>query len=477
MKTKKLFYLKTLFFTVAIPLFSLAAKKPARDGTQIALNAEDIADLKQWIETAKHELSILEDNLRRGTLEERRAKIAREFENIVSRSGKKENELLMRYTLNRALEVDELVGASPEPSELQSLVGFLDSTIQLAKGYYTDDQKYLEAIGRSESPQLQTSMVTFGYQYSQLIFAFSRTFLRPALEYKMTYAALGWLANDLNSSRNLKRVVYSEEILRVSYIQKEFPEEPAGDDQKILNEIRKLKWETRERVLASITRKDEDMRAAAEAVVRAAEEKRRIAHLEKSEQERLLALSVAERNEEILRAEQAKLGIIIPRAQDFAIGYAAIYGSAFGNIEAKKPNGRIAFRFLYGGHITNDVPLESIAIAAANFCSKNNTNYCVNTDGIYGTTVGKVAGIMLNGNVAFQYKYNDSITSSVSVQNIAIMSGCSSTHPKYCVGSKAVYGSSAGSIIGLLPNGRVAFQNSYGGAITNNIDPDNLALK
>lgn len=170
----------------------------------------------------------------------------------------------MRYTLNRALEIDDLVGANPAPSELQSLVAFLDSTIELSKSFYTDDQKYLEAIGRGDTPQLQVPMAIFAYQYAEMILQFSRTFLRPTLEYQMTFKALGWLANDLNSPRNLARIQFAETITRIARLQKKFVQIPEGSDPKILTSIRQFKWEYRERVIKHLATVNSEIRESLE---------------------------------------------------------------------------------------------------------------------------------------------------------------------------------------------------------------------
>jgi hypothetical protein len=246
----------TTFFAM-LALSGIAAENLPlqREGTKVSLSASEIADLKQWVENAKHDLSILQDDLRRGSLEERRSAFIRDFEGIVKKSGTKENELLMRYTLNRALEIDQIVGPNPQPNELQSLVAFLDSTIELSKGFYTDDLKYLEAIGRGEEPALQIPMPVFAFEYAEMIFGISRTLLRPQLEYQVSLMALGWLGNDLNSPRNLSRIQHSEEIYRISRLQGQFPMEAVGNDQTILAQIRKLKFEYRERIQKSLITK------------------------------------------------------------------------------------------------------------------------------------------------------------------------------------------------------------------------------
>jgi hypothetical protein len=271
---------------------SFAAQALKREGTQVLLSAAEIADLKQWVENAKTDLSHLEDEIAKGTLEDRRSKIVREFEAIVGRSGAKENELLMRYVLNRALAIDEMVGQTPAPSEMQSLVAFLGSTVQLAKSFYTDDQKYLEAVG----PQLQTPMALFAYQYSEMLLSFSRTFLRPELEYKVTFSALGWLGNDLNSSRNLLRIQFADSIGRIARLQTLHSENPAGDDQALLKAVRQFKFEYRERVLKHILEVNSEIRESLEAAAR-----------KKAEDARLASMAIEERERERRDREAMKL--------------------------------------------------------------------------------------------------------------------------------------------------------------------------
>ncbi len=306
------FNILLLFFTCFLwSNLSLAVEsEKSREGTTILLTPEEIADLKVWVENAREDLSLLQDDTRRGTLELRRSKIVREFEAIVGRSSRKENELLTRFTLNRALEIDEMVGQSPAPSELQSLVSFLDSTIELAKSFYTDDQKYLEAIGRQQKPELQIPMSVFALQYAEMILRFSRTFIRPELEYQVTFAALGWLAHDLNSERNLSRLQFSESITRVARLQGKYPQMPTGDDQSVLIEIREFKWEYRERVLMHISSVNAEIQAEIEALKKKKAEEERLARLseearlrEIAEKERLARLSEEERLAHIQKQE------------------------------------------------------------------------------------------------------------------------------------------------------------------------------
>jgi hypothetical protein len=331
-----------------------------REGTKILLSPEEVADLKKWIDNARQDLANLQDDLRRGTLENRRSRIVREFEITVAKSGAKENELLMRYTLNRALETDELVGKNPAPSELQSLVAFLDTSIELSKSFYTDDQKYLEAIGRGEAPKLQTPMAIFGYQYAQKILEISRTFLRPELEYRLTFAALGWLANDLNSSRNLSRIQFSDTITRIARLQQLYPMTPVGDDQAVLLSIRQFKWEYRERVLKQIRELNGDFDKEQEEAQKKALEATRLAALSESQREDEKRLAEAAKVQaETLKKATESMGPVDPKrfsdgAKFFEMrkAYLKSLRTSIGGWSAKTRNYAVGTTWLL--HLTED---------------------------------------------------------------------------------------------------------------------------
>src|SRR3989344_3736632 len=94
MKIKILIILTIINFSF-ISSKTVAARE--REGTKVELSAAEVADLKVWIENAKNALRYLKDQIHYLSLDEKRETIKREFEKIISASGKKENELYVRY--------------------------------------------------------------------------------------------------------------------------------------------------------------------------------------------------------------------------------------------------------------------------------------------------------------------------------------------------------------------------------------------
>src|SRR3989344_3067352 len=233
--------------------FAHAASKE-REGTKIELSAAEVADLKVWVDNARTSLQYLTDQVRYFSLEEKRSAIKREFERIVGQSARKENELYVRYVLNRALDIDEKilfnsqVNPNPTSLELEMTVALFMKSIQMVLTLYTDDKAYLEAVGQGAAPKQEKHMAVFGLEYAELFINDAKTLLNPTLEYLVTRTALGYLANDLNSSRNLDRALFANEVVRLQQLLSVFGPYPPFEDQKIIQSIRRFKFEYRERV-------------------------------------------------------------------------------------------------------------------------------------------------------------------------------------------------------------------------------------
>jgi hypothetical protein len=218
-----------------------------REGTKVEMSDSEVAELKQWIQNAKYALEQLQENFRLLSLDEKLNLVRSEFDRIVNESGAKANELYVRYILNRALLVSDIVGPNPGAQEKESLLGLYVESIELAQKHYVDDAAYLDAIGRGVAPSKDLKHIAvFGVEYADRLLAYSQTFLDPRVEYKLTRTALGLLGNDLNSARNLDRAYFTQEIIKIQQLLKVFPQERKQDTRAVMQDIRRLKFEYRE---------------------------------------------------------------------------------------------------------------------------------------------------------------------------------------------------------------------------------------
>jgi hypothetical protein len=227
-----------------------------REGTKVEMSDSEVAELKQWIQNAKYALEQLQENFRLMSLDEKLSVTRSEFNRIVNESGAKANELYVRYILNRALLVSDIVGPNPGAQEKEGLLGLYVESIELAEKSYVDDAAYLDAIGKGVAPSKDLKHIAvFGVEYADRLLAYSQTFLDPRVEYKLTRTALGLLGNDLNSARNLNRTLFTPEIIKIQQLLKIFPQEPKSDTRAVMQDIRKMKYEYRETLKPRLTNK------------------------------------------------------------------------------------------------------------------------------------------------------------------------------------------------------------------------------
>ncbi len=277
------------------------------EGTKIDLSEEDVAALRQWVDTAKYGLDKIPDTIRYiKNSNEKRATLVREFKKIVKDSGNKENEMLMRYVLNRASVVNDMVGPNPSNLVLDSLLSFLLKSRELAVEFYVDDVKFLEALHggslNSENIELKP-MAYFAQVYASEVFLLAKTFLNPQLEYSFSRAALGWLGNDLNSPRNLERALFSGDILQIKeLLDTRYPDptKVSQSNDKCLDLINSIKFEYREKLKKNL----ELQIAPALSRIKAKKEAEKLAK-ENAEKERLASLEAERRAME--NAEKERL--------------------------------------------------------------------------------------------------------------------------------------------------------------------------
>ncbi len=290
-------------------------QKQETEGTKVDLTEEDVVSLRQWVDTAKNGLDKIPDAIRyKKSPSEKRAILIREFKKIVKDSGNKENEMLMRYVLNRASVVNDMVGPSPTNVVHDSLLSFLIKSRDLAVKFYVDDVKFLEALHggtlSSENVELKP-MAYFAQAYAFEVFQLAKTFLNPQLEYSFSRAALGWLGNDLNSPRNLERALFSSDILQIKELLDTLYPDPAKVNQsndKCLDLINSIKYEYREKLSKHIRSQIGDLEKKTGQKLKTIEERNREEENKRKAEERRVAdeaKALRENQERIVKEGEA----------------------------------------------------------------------------------------------------------------------------------------------------------------------------
>jgi hypothetical protein len=244
MKTKNkvttLILLTALSFASAIKADDIVLpiiNRPAilEEGTQRTLTPAKIAELLPWAKDSKNFLVDLLDNVQGLTSTDRVDRLIDGIKSVVVESAPKNSELLMRYTLNRALVVAGLLDREINSGS----VGFIDAkyrvltlSIQMALKYYDADMATL-TDKKTPSP-----FADFGKDYFKFLNELNKSIFDASAQYNIQRISLEWLQWDLY--RDLNNTSYASQILKVSNALRTFPVSKISDAQSI-NYVRQMK--------------------------------------------------------------------------------------------------------------------------------------------------------------------------------------------------------------------------------------------
>lgn len=218
---------------VIIPIIS----KPAvlEEGTQKELTAAQIAELLPWAKDSKLFLTDLLDNTQGLPTSEKIDRLLDGIKQVVGESAPKNSELFMRYVLNRAIVLHDLL----EKEMDADTVGTADAksrilvlSIKMAIKYYDADMAKL-TNNKSTAPY-----ASFGVEYFNFLTELNRSIFDASAEYNIERTSLEWLQWDLY--RDLGNATYASQILKINNALKTFPSTKLTDVQSI-NYIRQMK--------------------------------------------------------------------------------------------------------------------------------------------------------------------------------------------------------------------------------------------
>jgi hypothetical protein len=218
---------------VIIPIIS----KPAvlEEGTQKELTAAQIAELLPWAKDSKLFLTDLLDNTQGLPTSEKIDRLLDGIKQVVGESAPKTSELFMRYVLNRAIVLNDLL----EKEMDADAVGTPDAksrvlvlSIKMAIKYYDADMAKL-TNNKSTAPY-----ASFGVEYFNFLTELNKSIFDASAEYNIERTSLEWLQWDLY--RDLSNATYASKILKINNALKTFPSKKLTDVQSI-NYIRQMK--------------------------------------------------------------------------------------------------------------------------------------------------------------------------------------------------------------------------------------------
>lgn len=238
---KILFY--TLMASFCLPLVTQAEditlpliQKPEvlEEGVQRTLTAEQIADLLPWAKDSKNFLNDMLDNIQGLSAEDKIDRLIEGIKTVVNESAPKNSELLMRYTLNRALAINEIINRETSKDVVGTAdikIRVLILSVKMAIKYYDIDMQTLTK--RTAAP-----FMTFGLDYFQFLNNINKSIFDASAEYKIQRTSLEWLQWDLY--RDLNNAKFAPQIVKINNSLKLLPVSKLSDAQSI-SYVRQMK--------------------------------------------------------------------------------------------------------------------------------------------------------------------------------------------------------------------------------------------
>ena len=208
------------------------------EGTQTALSQEQLDAIKPWANDSKLALEdLLDMAAHSGSLEDQKDILVRGIQKTVLESAPRKTELLLRYTLNRALKVaHELEGNS----KVDTQVRVLRAAMMMALSYYNSDLEFLN--GQVLHKEVDLKILPYGsyaIEFSRLLMSLDSSVFNAAAQYRIAIMALGLFQWDLY--RDTRRFEYAPAITRVNALLQTMPTQPSKSDSELLDDLRKLK--------------------------------------------------------------------------------------------------------------------------------------------------------------------------------------------------------------------------------------------
>jgi hypothetical protein len=217
----------------------VVGKKPSvlQEGTQRDLSPEQIAELLPWAKDSKSMLSDLLENIQGLGMADKVNRMVDGIQQVVGESAPKNSELFMRYVLNRALVLNDMLDKEMDVDAVGAIdvkSRVLVLSIKMAIKYYDIDSAKL-ADQKVVSP-----FASFGKEYFYFLKELNKSIFDASAQYKIERTSLEWLQWDLY--RDLNNTSYASTIIKINNALRIFPSTKLTDSQSInyIKQVRKV---------------------------------------------------------------------------------------------------------------------------------------------------------------------------------------------------------------------------------------------
>lgn len=239
----------TLFASEEISIPKLESPSALQEGIQRELSAAQIAELLPWAKDSKIFLQDLMDQVHPLPMDQKIERLIDGIKQVVIESAPKHSELIMRYALNRALVLNDILNdemTADAVGTADAKARILMASIKLALKYYDADMAAISA-------KTKLPYAVFGMEYFNFLHELNKSIFDASAQYNVQRTALEFLQWDLY--RDLNNTRFAPQIVKINNALKVFPKKKMTDAHAI-NYIRQMK-KTVEQLSLGGTKTDE----------------------------------------------------------------------------------------------------------------------------------------------------------------------------------------------------------------------------
>lgn len=207
------------------------------EGVQTGLSDAQLQGLLPWATNSKFTLEDLVDLAKRTNPTDAKNILINGIRDVVLASAPRQTELLMRYSLNRALKI---IKELEDKSSIDTQLSVLHASVEIAIRYYNSDLEFLQStISHPEAGPKPQPYTLFGLEYVQLLMGLDKNIFNAAAQYNISIMALGLFQWDLY--RDETRAAYAPAIWKLNALLKKLPPRAGKNDQQVIQDLRELK--------------------------------------------------------------------------------------------------------------------------------------------------------------------------------------------------------------------------------------------
>jgi hypothetical protein len=210
------------------------------EGTITQISPAEIAEFLPWAQNAKNQLTRALNTARTLPLRDRRTHIERSIRSVVNRSGDRQYQMFMRFSLNRGLLLVSEMTKTMDMTDIganESALDILQRSIEVALSFYESD---LSFQNRAQNGNTTTvlSYAQFATSFKNSLYAGVINVLDAKAQYRLLYKLIEMVNWDL--SRDAHANNHAESIVEAYELLQDLHPEPVEDDRLNLRYIRRL---------------------------------------------------------------------------------------------------------------------------------------------------------------------------------------------------------------------------------------------